>query len=654
MTKALTSAIDYAKKGWYVFPIMPDSKHPYAEFKWKKQSTKNVSVIKKAGESSLYKDCNWALDCGRSGILVLDVDCKHGKNGFHSLAKLKLPPAGFTVQTPSGGLHCYYSGKGPNSASKIDSGLDTRGVGGYVLIPGSVIAGKFYTLNKNDPPSPIPELLTQKIGRSVEPKKPSTASTEIEFDQKHHIKTAIDYLTNEAPEATFGSGSDTTTYGVACYLRDLGISQDKALFLLLDYWNDQKSFPPWPPDKLERKVQNAYNYAQNFPGNKTPEVLFPDPVRSTGAIRCASDISINKLTPRQWLMGYRYLPGYVTVTIAPGGVGKSTLTILEGLSLSSGKKLTYDDPVKSAPVWLYNTEDPFDELDRRVMAAAKHHYLTKDDIRNFYYSSGQETPFKLVIEEKGKLIVAENVVNSIIKEIDRRKIKLFIVDPFVRCHGVNENDNNAVDLVVQQFTRIAQATGCAVSLVHHARKGSTKNPRGDMDAARGASALVFAARIAHTLYDMNAKEAKEYGIPKPRRKWFVRLDDAKANLSPPRGKASWFEKKSVALFFDSNETTGTIEPTSIERVVAENTDEAIVEAVVSLVGINGNRSLYALAKEIQETGIIPGTIKTIQNKIEINFISALKTDKALFYLGKTSSKNGGMVKSVKSSARQKD
>lgn len=55
----------------------------------------------------------------------------------------------------------------------------------------------------------------------------------------------------------------------------------------------------------------------------------------------------------------------VSVTFAPGGVGKSSLTICEALAVASERELPGDWTAKGLKVWLYNLEDPRDEMDRR-------------------------------------------------------------------------------------------------------------------------------------------------------------------------------------------------------------------------------------------------------------------------------------------------
>lgn len=563
--KALQTAIQYAEQGWYVFPIKPGSKYPYKDFKWRTQSTCDPEKVKLAGRSSKYKGSNWALDCGRSSLFIVDVDNKSDANGYVSLSNLpEILETGFQVKTPSGGLHYYFTGQGPNGVSNLGPGLDTRGAGGYVLIPGSTFKGKAYETIGSGDPAPLPQWLSNLVGKPAE-KKPDQAIPLTDYDQPHNIEAAIRYLREQAPEAIEGSGGDIITYQVACHLRDMGLSQDKAAELLLEIYNPNKAHPPWSPEDLAKKVDNAYRYAKDRPGNSTPDVLFPDPLKSTKVIRCDADCDPTKLKPREWILGYRYLREYITLTIAPGGVGKSLLTILEGLSIATGRQLTHDAVHQQGAVWLYNTEDPLDEIERRIEAIYALYKISRQERGNFFYSSGYENPIKLVIpDDHGRPIVNTRLVDSVIEQIKKRDIVLFIVDPFVECHSVNENDNSAIAAVVQVCRRIAKETRCAVALVHHTSKG--KHEYGNMDKARGASALIYGARIAHTLYPMTKKESTGYGIPEHRAPWFVRLDDAKANLAPPTVESCWYEKKSVKLFFDSDETTGALAPVKLDRV----------------------------------------------------------------------------------------
>ena len=141
-------------------------------------------------------------------------------------------------------------------------------------------------------------------------------------------------------------------------------------------------------------------------------------------------------------------------------------------------------------------------------------------------------------------------VLALVSEINFHDIRVLVVDPFVRCHDADENDNSQIDFVAAQFSHIAQATGCAISLVHHTRKtpaGTPSSFAGDVDSGRGASALSNAVRVAHTLSPMGKKDAEALDVPKEDKTRYVRLDDAKGNMSPPAQGARWFERKGVAL-----------------------------------------------------------------------------------------------------------
>ena len=84
----------------------------------------------------------------------------------------------------------------------------------------------------------------------------------VELDKPNNIASAIEYLDNpnRAKRAIEGAGGDTATFRVAAQLREFGLSESTALDLMLDHWNDDCS-PPWSPDDLEKKVQNAFQYA---------------------------------------------------------------------------------------------------------------------------------------------------------------------------------------------------------------------------------------------------------------------------------------------------------------------------------------------------------------------------------------------------------
>jgi hypothetical protein len=111
------------------------------------------------------------------------------------------------------------------------------------------------------------------------------------------------------------------------------------------------------------------------------------------------------------------------------------------------------------------------------------------------------------------------------------------LDPFVKAHALNENDNNAIDHVCTLLATIAIDYDCSIDLPHHTKKGI--GTPGDADRGRGASAMKDAGRLGFTLTPMSPEEAKQFNVPEAERRSLIRLDSGKFNLAPAVD-AIWF------------------------------------------------------------------------------------------------------------------
>ena len=147
----IKEALMYAKKGWYVFPLAPQSKLPFKGSNGFKNSTNKQVDIKRIWEKN--SNANIGIETGEiSNLFVLDVDDKENGNGVMSQGSLslkmleeahsELPP---TVQllTPSKSKQLWF--QMPDdvhisiSAGKLGDGLDIRANGGYTLAPPSFV-----------------------------------------------------------------------------------------------------------------------------------------------------------------------------------------------------------------------------------------------------------------------------------------------------------------------------------------------------------------------------------------------------------------------------------------------------------------------------------------------------------------------------------
>ena len=123
------------------------------------------------------------------------------------------------------------------------------------------------------------------------------------------------------------------------------------------------------------------------------------------------------------------------------------------------------------------------------------------------------------------------------RTIVKRKIDIVMLDPFIKSHGLAENDNNGIDAVAQILTDLCIKYDIAVDVPHHMAKGAA-DP-GNANRGRGASALKDALRLVRTATVMTPEEAKALGWAKSSAARLIRLDDAKLNIAP-MNEAKWF------------------------------------------------------------------------------------------------------------------
>ena len=253
-----------------------------------------------------------------------------------------------------------------------------------------------------------------------------------------------------------------------------------------------------------------------------------------------------EIPARQWLYGKHLLRRFVSVDVAAGGTGKSSVKIGESLALASGRDL-YGTTVHEGPlnVWLYNLEDPAEESERRIHAAAKWFHIKPDDVDGrLYVDSGRDQRCVIATETEYGARIAQPVYEQIKAQLLERQIDVLIIDPFVSSHEVSENDNRAIDAVVKAWGKLADECNCSINLVHHVRKGNGAET--NADSARGAKALVDAARSVQVFNRMTPDEASLAGIAEDQRGFYFRVQNDKANLAPPDA-ATWYRMNNVSL-----------------------------------------------------------------------------------------------------------
>src|SRR5262249_21686924 len=127
----------------------------------------------------------------------------------------------------------------------------------------------------------------------------------------------------------------------------------------------------------------------------------------------------------------------VSVTVAPGGVGKSALTMGEAVAMATGRDLLGVMPSQRRRVWYINLEDGQDEIDRRVAAICLQYKIHPEELVGWLFTnSGRDAEINLAWEQRGDLEINKTTNDQLRAQILANEIDVLILDPFIRVHGV--------------------------------------------------------------------------------------------------------------------------------------------------------------------------------------------------------------------------
>ena len=261
------------------------------------------------------------------------------------------------------------------------------------------------------------------------------------------------------------------------------------------------------------------------------------------------------IEPRDWLYALHYIRKFVVADVAPGGTVKTSNALVEAVVMASGADLLCvgDARLPRRPLnWYWSGEDTKEEIDRRLSAVVKFYTQAADDEgelalenylkpnqrallkTNLFTDTGRLVPIKIAVEDvQTGFKLARPIIDALIETINGFGIDVLIIDPFIDSHSLSENDNQRIEAVVAAWREIAERGNCCICLVHHTRKGKPGAARDfSADDARGATALVDAARDVRVFNVMSEEEAERYYVPKSNCWRYIRVDSGKPTWPP--------------------------------------------------------------------------------------------------------------------------
>jgi len=492
----LDKALELAHAGLFVFPCAPGEKTPLPGSRGCTEASKDPEQIRRWWTGDPTR--NIGIACGPSGIFVVDCDLKDDINGLDQFTSLWVEENGDLpdfnqldyTDTPSGGRHIFFRGSGRNSAKRLCPGVDTRGAGGYVLAPGSVVNGKAYTGNwKNIKQGKVhfpalPEFISRRCTAAVE-REEGRREEKATADALDDVQRAVTWLEAREP-AIQGHGGDNWTFATIAWLRDLNISKDMAHSLALAFWND-RCIPAWSADELRTKVDNVYAYAANEAGSKAPSEEWKALLFSLGdkakedkeaaknrwySSQRFGDMIQNEPEP-EWLVPGLIEPRSLMQTYGPYGSGKTFAMLWQGLAFALGREWFGHQPAKPLKVLYCIGEGAFSIYQR---------------IKAWCDKNGVAIPDNFVVQPRIPLFDGGEDWAAFREYVSERGFQLAYFD--TQQYATLGFEENSASEMARFVKRCLDDLTCAVHLIHHTGKDQNKGARGSVVIPASASLVM--------------------------------------------------------------------------------------------------------------------------------------------------------------------
>jgi hypothetical protein len=492
MTPLHAAAIQYVAEGYRIIPCRSGTKLPMME-DWLGRALETKEQVN--DHFSIYPNSNIAFCPADVGIAVVDVD--PGANQSH----LNLPPTRL-VLTPRGGWHHHFVGSCRATVGLLGEHIDTRGQRSYALLPPSVTEHGTYVWEDDRPAVALP----LEIEARLAPRYDAVGSLTEERDLPANVERGRDRLralvrrgvVAKSVDYGFGGG-DNLAYQVAAELvKDLGLSENVAIDLLLAEWYPH-CIPNNVPEFIIEKVHNVARYGQNEAGAHAVSTD-PFPAPSMDDNEAIGDQEEKKskfhfMSPAEmmaqplpeWIVPDLIPEGALCLLTAAKGSFKSFLALAIALGISTGRGC-FDIPQVLQGCTFYGAHEGFTLLSKvhRVAWCQYHGFDPLDDI-GFYMSEGPRLAMVDDFAEFGKAIK---------RTAKDRTVRLIVIDTYsASMMGCDENDPGDANRFIYHCRGLLKWFPKAAILVPaHFGKDSARGTRGTNALEAGFDTLLTCTR----------------------------------------------------------------------------------------------------------------------------------------------------------------
>jgi hypothetical protein len=462
----LNTALDYASRGWHVFPLKARGKEPATAHGIKDATTDPDQIRAWWSRNPRY---NIGIATGAdSGIVVLDTDNPDAEE--HVTLQGDVPT--LTVRT-SQGRHRLYQHPGTHTPNRTGlhgvAGLDVRGDGGYIVAAPSVHpSGVVYAWENDTDLAPLPEWVTRK----PEQERKQTPNTSSAPDNDAYARRAYDALIVELSQARDGT-RNATLFRVARRVNEFveagrlpedafetvemvavrtGLTVREVTRTIASARNGGT------PEDTGRPQANGHNGTRE-PGRNHVEPSGTNETNGTMDNLNGCYMSVSQVLamepPTDLLQGYLKDRAVVTVYGA-SGVGKSFLMLDMMASLAAQKvNALY---VAAEAVYIYQA---------RLHAWCQHHRIAPTALEGHlgFWSAAIN-------------LMSEHDITVFIELFRPRNLSVTVFDTLSPCMNGDTDSNEDMQHATRNAMRIREELGCTVVLVHHPGKDASRGPRG--------------------------------------------------------------------------------------------------------------------------------------------------------------------------------
>lgn len=592
---ALEAALAYADRGWFVFPVqVAPNKRPLCEHGYKDATTDHAQIV---AWWQQWPAAQVGVDCGRSGIVTVDLDEKPDADGFMSWGILELEHGcagcGLEMKTPRGrGRQLFFSD--PEKACRrrlgVRPGIDLLGEGGYTIVPSPASPGRSWTYG--DPfevddlvPAPawIVELGGERRANSdrsspLAPVAPARL-TPLLPEQVADIRTALAWIPND-------ERGDWLRVGFA--LKSTGAGEQA--YELWEEWSRATPAGGVHPKFNEKDQRYTWEHATELradgrevtlltlfymaiergyegpvPDDLDPEIEMHDAAADTDEVVPAASSAVpeRKMTlmdwdevaempPVEWLVDALIPRETVGMLVGDTEAGKTFGSLDLAMRLVHGLDWC-GQRVQPCSV-LYLAGEGQHGLAGRFRAWRYFHQHLGLDAGDRYCMVSSEIP---LLSKK-----TMHVLTKLVEMVTERKGHapgLVVIDTLSQALDDDENDAKTVAPVLRGLVALTKRFGCSVLIDHHLVKLNAKLRRGEQaarptrDSVRGSSALT--RNVDYVLGLVVTDEAGGRELHVWKQKDSEKLDPIKLLLTPTetgRMRPDLTEERSCVLALTPN------------------------------------------------------------------------------------------------------